>query len=96
MSIVESVRKELKIGFEFILIEVRARIYALLNLLELLLHVDSRLLVAFGRVLQISERRLKLDGIIPITQKAGGNSWMKRNAPKAIVRKLCREVVFSW
>lgn len=66
------------------------------NIIQRPYHIHRRLLVARGRILQVCERALKLEGIIVITQKFLGDSRVEGGAEETVVGKHGREKPVCW
>lgn len=91
MAVVECIRQKLEVCLKGVLALVEARVNALLNVCEFLKHIDGRLLVSFGWVLQVRQRRLELDRFIPVLKEPRGNGWVEGHGTETIIGMFCPE-----
>jgi hypothetical protein len=75
---VKRIGQKLEIGLEVVLIRVCTRINSLLYPFELCNYINRWLLVALRRVLEVGERALELDRVVPVFYESGGDRRVER------------------
>ena len=88
MCIVSRVNQVLQRRLECVLVLIDTCIDILLNLVKPFDQICRRLLIARWRILQVDQRRLKLESVIIVLQKSSGDGRIEGHARETLVGQL--------